>query len=1204
MEVSLSDLPAGLQRGWGCAERVTIPLRHLTDEDRPHKRSIFDIDPVPPLPEPEPLPPLQEPVAFALPPTRSGRIRRPPKAFEDMVPSATPRQLEYKQAASLLPPPPDPSPEPQIAQHDPSPIPEDPRLKSWYETEPDAFGFFRKYHTKPVRDMDDEASPDPLTDSRNIARTSSEKLPEPDPLRSWGSTISKQIKSSVDWFAPFLNVTIFRLMYWVYTGSTSKSTGEIDRLVNEVLLSDDFDREHLRGFSMRREETRLDKAIRTVDYLTGDGWIKDSVKISMPKERVSHASMDAVPTTTVEGVWRREIIPVCEGICKDKVLACQRHFNAFEQWHRDPDTGKEQRIHSEIYTSDAMLEEEAKIRAMPRNPADDPKVEYFVMPLILYSDGTALTSFGTASLWTGYMHDAGLSKEIRCKANSFAAHHIAYIPSLPKDIQDRYKAVHGQPLSKDVLKLMKTDLVHVIWLIMLNPKLMEAYLNGLLVECGDEILRRMFIRFFLYCSDYPERVLMLCLKFLANCPCPNCYTLKKHVPQMGLPLDMKRRAHKRVDNASLQADIAKVRDAIFLKGAAVNGALAKALLNDRSLLPSRSAFSIRLAFTGFNVYSMFAPDMLHTFELGVWRTVFIHILRVLNGLDKKLLAELDHRFRRVLTFGNDTIRRFTDNVSELKKLAARDYEDILQCIIPCIEGLLLAPLERVVMDMLWYLLLWHAMGKLRMHTEPTIKILERVTTDLGKAVRAFARKSKSISTYELHRESEARKRRELANQKSGQNTSGKATNNERRIKHLNLKTFKWHDLPHTAEFIRRFGMTENYSTQWQREAEAGKSSPTQEIHPVAQTEDPQPKRLGRPRKEAYFGFEDGETEDLLPVRFDVHHQIGEGQRFREDLRTLVAKNPDDRALQNFIPDLLDHFLVRILGNKFNGEEHSFTNEQRSHVRIAANRIYRHQVMCVNYTTYDARRDQDSVNPRTHADIMLLNPGEDDLPEDKRHPYWYARVYGIFHANVQYLGPEGRWPEPRRMEFLWVRWFGRDLSAPCGFAARRLPRVGFVDGEDSDWFGFLDPSLVIRGVHLIPAFHFDKFNTDDVQIVKSALERARSGDDQSDYRHYYMDIFVDRDMIMRYLGGGIGHLHLRGILSILDALNAILGDGCSSLDEDDEMEDAEDEEEDGFEDEMNEEDFDEEDDMFADESDDEDAGNEAEIEEQEEDHTEA
>ena len=36
------------------------------------------------------------------------------------------------------------------------------------------------------------------------------------------------------------------------------------------------------------------------------------------------------------------------------------------------------------------------------------------------------------------------------------------------------------------------------------------------------------------------------------------------------------------------------------------------------------------------------------------------------------------RFRSVPTFGRDSIRKFTNNVSELKKLGARDYENLLQ----------------------------------------------------------------------------------------------------------------------------------------------------------------------------------------------------------------------------------------------------------------------------------------------------------------------------------------------------------------------------------------------------------------------------------------------------------------------------------------------------------------------------------------------
>jgi hypothetical protein len=35
-------------------------------------------------------------------------------------------------------------------------------------------------------------------------------------------------------------------------------------------------------------------------------------------------------------------------------------------------------------------------------------------------------------------------------------------------------------------------------------------------------------------------------------------------------------------------------------------------------------------------------------------------------------------YRQVPTFGRDTIRKFSNNASEMKKLAARDFEDLLQ----------------------------------------------------------------------------------------------------------------------------------------------------------------------------------------------------------------------------------------------------------------------------------------------------------------------------------------------------------------------------------------------------------------------------------------------------------------------------------------------------------------------------------------------
>ena len=91
-------------------------------------------------------------------------------------------------------------------------------------------------------------------------------------------------------------------------------------------------------------------------------------------------------------------------------------------------------------------------------------------------------------------------------------------------------------------------------------------------------------------------------------------------------------------------------------------------------------------------------DLLHEFELGVWKSLFTHLICILYAAASggQLVTMLDERYevvlslqvcklkpiypfryRQVLPFGS-TIRRFTNNASEMKKLAARDFENLLQ----------------------------------------------------------------------------------------------------------------------------------------------------------------------------------------------------------------------------------------------------------------------------------------------------------------------------------------------------------------------------------------------------------------------------------------------------------------------------------------------------------------------------------------------
>lgn len=138
-----------------------------------------------------------------------------------------------------------------------------------------------------------------------------------------------------------------------------------------------------------------------------------------------------------------------------------------------------------------------------------------------------------------------------------------------------------------------------------------------------------------------------------------------------------------------------------------------------------------------------------------------------------------------------------------------------------------------------------------------------------------------------------------------------------------------------------------------------------------------------------------------------------------------------------------------------------------------------------------------MNPRTHPDIMMV--AHEDEPGPDPHPYWYARVAGIFHVDVLRRGESS---PPKRMDFLWVRWYGRDMHHRAGWKSRRLHRVGFIDSSDPAAYGFLDPANVIRAVHLIPAFDLGRSTA---YLTGPIIRPARLED--SEWRQFYVNQYV-------------------------------------------------------------------------------------------------
>jgi hypothetical protein len=135
--------------------------------------------------------------------------------------------------------------------------------------------------------------------------------------------------------------------------------------------------------------------------------------------------------------------------------------------------------------------------------------------------------------------------------------------------------------------------------------------------------------------------------------------------------------------------------------------------------------------------------------------------------------------------------------------------------------------------------------------------------------------------------------------------------------------------------------------------------------------------------------------------------------------------------------------------------------------IENNRIYQHRTLRVNYTSYDLQRHSDLINIRTRPDLMVLSD------EDYTHPYQYGRLIDIFTVPVHYKGSEPILGARRqKLRVLWVRWYERDSGYRDGFSTLRLPQLSFVDEDNLNAYGFIDPTTVLRAAHLIPAFSHD------------------------------------------------------------------------------------------------------------------------------------
>ncbi|KAG1834042.1 hypothetical protein DFJ58DRAFT_719381 [Suillus subalutaceus] len=129
---------------------------------------------------------------------------------------------------------------------------------------------------------------------------------------------------------------------------------------------------------------------------------------------------------------------------------------------------------------------------------------------------------------------------------------------------------------------------------------------------------------------------------------------------------------------------------------------------------------------------------------------------------------------------------------------------------------------------------------------------------------------------------------------------------------------------------------------------------------------------------------------------------------------------------------------------------------------SAGKIYHHNIARFNFTTYNIRRAQDIINPRTpHCNIMILKC-HDDHNDGLCNNYCYSKVLGIHHVNTRTLG-----------------------------------RVCLMPLSNHNELGFVNPAVVLRACHIIPAFSRGQHNPNECGISPLA-------GDKNDWYEYYVN----------------------------------------------------------------------------------------------------
>ncbi|KAM6495003.1 hypothetical protein JOM56_009626 [Amanita muscaria] len=270
-----------------------------------------------------------------------------------------------------------------------------------------------------------------------------------------------------------------------------------------------------------------------------------------------------------------------------------------------------------------------------------------IIPVIISSDRTQVTLFSGKTAYPVYLTIGNLPKAVRRKPSQRGQILLAYLPT------SKLTGVSNHASQRR----MVGNLFHCCLRRLLSP-LDHAGIEGMIMTDGDGITRRGHPILAVYIGDYPEQVMVTCVK---TGECPKCNIA-------------------RGDIGDLQVH-ATARD---LK--AIHIALSKVNGDTREYINACKGAGIKPVYHPFweplpyiDVFQAITPDILHQLHQGVFKHIVAWLIQAYGA------SEIDTRVRRLIP--NHHVHIFPNGISRLFRVTGKEHNLISRVILGVVSDI-------------------------------------------------------------------------------------------------------------------------------------------------------------------------------------------------------------------------------------------------------------------------------------------------------------------------------------------------------------------------------------------------------------------------------------------------------------------------------------------------------------------------------------